>query len=210
MTDPMTPEDIAAMPGMCEECGFAVTYCNQVTADRSTYERGLRDAGMSGVAARDRAAKVYPPLVRGDERLRPIHLPATHPPLPEPGEGDRQKAFHAAQLDGKCDPEMCFDAGWDAVIAALTLPEQPRPVDEVDYWNGIAAELGYPSVCEALEHLSELKEARPVDDVERLREAISNALACTPWVRAGQIVYDCGDPWEILRSALGHKDRGGE
>lgn len=45
----------------------------------------------------------------------------------------------------------------------------------------------------------------------RLREAIELALNCTPLiaiagVRLNQpvhkIVYDCGDPWEILRAAL--------
>lgn len=38
---------------------------------------------------------------------------------------------------------------------------------------------------------------------ERLREAISMALKCTPHVRDGVIIYDCGDPWEILRKAFG-------
>ena len=46
---------------------------------------------------------------------------------------------------------------------------------------------------------------------EDLREAIRQALQCTPHIRIkggnhGQpvhiIEYDCGDPWEILRAAL--------
>lgn len=36
-------------------------------------------------------------------------------------------------------------------------------------------------------------------EVERLREAIEMALTCTP---QGDVVYDCGDPWAILRDAL--------
>jgi len=42
---------------------------------------------------------------------------------------------------------------------------------------------------------------------EVLREAITRALQCTPSISpAGydeaKIIYDCGDPWEILREAL--------
>ena len=37
---------------------------------------------------------------------------------------------------------------------------------------------------------------------ERLREAISAALRCAPQARHGAIIYDCGDPWEILTAAL--------
>lgn len=46
----------------------------------------------------------------------------------------------------------------------------------------------------------------PVEKV--LREAIECALKCTPTIRylaavpSATIVYDCGDPWEILREAL--------
>lgn len=35
-----------------------------------------------------------------------------------------------------------------------------------------------------------------------LGTAISLALHCTPSVRDDQIIYDCGNPWDILRSAL--------
>lgn len=38
--------------------------------------------------------------------------------------------------------------------------------------------------------------------VVQLRAAIEQALACTPSVRDGQIIYDCGDPWDLLRSVL--------
>jgi hypothetical protein len=42
--------------------------------------------------------------------------------------------------------------------------------------------------------------------VAELEEAVRNALSCTPHICVGQdgyeIRYDCGDPWEILRSAL--------
>lgn len=51
----------------------------------------------------------------------------------------------------------------------------------------------------------------------RMREAIELALCCTPSIRSTPsqfhghgdirtIVYDCGDPWEILRAALTPKD----
>lgn len=39
-------------------------------------------------------------------------------------------------------------------------------------------------------------------EIERLRVAISAALRCTPQARHGAIIYDCGDPWEILTAAL--------
>lgn len=39
------------------------------------------------------------------------------------------------------------------------------------------------------------------DEVERLREALDNILHCTPHVRDGAIIYDCGDPFEIARAA---------
>ena len=39
------------------------------------------------------------------------------------------------------------------------------------------------------------------------REAISMALRCTPSVRDGEIIYDCGDPWQILRAALALIDK---
>jgi hypothetical protein len=49
-------------------------------------------------------------------------------------------------------------------------------------------------------------------EVKRLREAVDCALKCTPSIAysmsapKGQIVYDCGDPWEILRRALNPKE----
>lgn len=39
-------------------------------------------------------------------------------------------------------------------------------------------------------------------EIERLRGAISAALRCTPQAKHGTIIYDCGDPWEILTAAL--------
>lgn len=46
---------------------------------------------------------------------------------------------------------------------------------------------------------------------EKLREAIRRALHCTPSISTAgyheaRIVYDCGDPWEILREALATPD----
>ncbi|MBD99761.1 MAG: hypothetical protein CMO34_07980 [Verrucomicrobia bacterium] len=44
------------------------------------------------------------------------------------------------------------------------------------------------------------------DTIFVLQEAINMALACTPVIKENYghpvIVYDCGDPWEILRQAL--------
>jgi hypothetical protein len=40
-------------------------------------------------------------------------------------------------------------------------------------------------------------------EVARLRHHMRCALMCTPSVRGGEIIYDCGDPWEVLRSGLG-------
>jgi hypothetical protein len=51
------------------------------------------------------------------------------------------------------------------------------------------------------------------EEVARLREGIERALCCTPSIQSERsqfhgigdthkIVYDCGNPWEILRSAL--------
>lgn len=40
------------------------------------------------------------------------------------------------------------------------------------------------------------------DMTEKLAEAIKDALACTQIVRDGKIIYDCGNPWEILSDAL--------
>jgi len=39
-------------------------------------------------------------------------------------------------------------------------------------------------------------------EIARLREALGQALCCTPHIRAGEIVYDCGDPYDIARKAL--------
>ena len=62
-----------------------------------------------------------------------------------------------------------------------------------------------PNVCSA-------RAMTPAPDATQTREAelvaaISQALQCTPSISpAGyaeaRIVYDCGDPWEILRAAL--------
>lgn len=41
-----------------------------------------------------------------------------------------------------------------------------------------------------------------VSDVARLRDAVENALKCTPHIIDGDIVYDCGNPWEMLDTAL--------
>ena len=43
-------------------------------------------------------------------------------------------------------------------------------IEAYDYMHEIAVNLGYPSILEALEHLSELRS--PSDDVKRLREAL--------------------------------------
>lgn len=54
-------------------------------------------------------------------------------------------------------------------------------------------------------------------EIERLRGAIECALRCTPHILYSldfdetgdaSIVYDCGDPWEILRNALRESDNG--
>lgn len=37
---------------------------------------------------------------------------------------------------------------------------------------------------------------------EALREAVKIALTCTPSARNGEVIYDCGNPWEILSTAL--------
>lgn len=37
---------------------------------------------------------------------------------------------------------------------------------------------------------------------DALASDIRNALSCTPIVRDGKIIYDCGNPWEILSAAL--------
>lgn len=37
---------------------------------------------------------------------------------------------------------------------------------------------------------------------ETLAGAVEDALRCTPQARHGAIIYDCGDPWEILTAAL--------
>lgn len=51
--------------------------------------------------------------------------------------------------------------------------------------------------------------SEPVGEAENLRLAIDQALRCTPSVSTGadgfdepHIVYDCGNPWEILQEAL--------
>lgn len=49
-------------------------------------------------------------------------------------------------------------------------------------------------------------EKKRADDAEaklaKAREGMEMALSCTPFVYAGQIGYDCGDPYEVLRQAL--------
>lgn len=48
---------------------------------------------------------------------------------------------------------------------------------------------------------------RQSEQIKAMREAIQDALHCTPMVRLDpadcehRIVYDCGDPWKILRTA---------
>jgi hypothetical protein len=49
-------------------------------------------------------------------------------------------------------------------------------------------------------HIAEAKLAKA-------REQVGFALMCTPSVRDGEIIYDCGDPWQILRGIL--DDTGG-
>lgn len=53
------------------------------------------------------------------------------------------------------------------------------------------------------------------DVITELRCAIRDALKCTPSIKISgiskgvtqyRIVYDCGDPWEILRAALTSDD----
>lgn len=53
------------------------------------------------------------------------------------------------------------------------------------------------------------------DAITELRRAIGDALKCTPSIKITgvskgvtqhRIVYDCGDPWEILRAALTRSD----
>lgn len=39
-------------------------------------------------------------------------------------------------------------------------------------------------------------------EIARLREALGQVLCCTPHIRAGEIIYDCGDPYDIARKAL--------
>ena len=47
-----------------------------------------------------------------------------------------------------------------------------------------------------------------ITTIARLEGAIQMALSCSPTIREGQIIYDCGDPWGILRAALETKDGG--
>jgi hypothetical protein len=62
---------------------------------------------------------------------------------------------------------------------------------DADPSGTIRSEMHLREQCEALE----LR-------VNELRMAIEQALCCTPSVRDGAIIYDCGNPWEILRAVL--------
>ena len=56
------------------------------------------------------------------------------------------------------------------------------------------------------EEVLALLSTRPTPDWEKvgpgLVEAVNQALRCTPQIINGEIAYDCGDPWSILRTAL--------
>lgn len=63
--------------------------------------------------------------------------------------------------------------------------------------------------------------ANAQEEVARLREGIERALCCTPHIRSERsqfhgigdthkIVYDCGNPWEILRAALSEAREAGD
>lgn len=52
-------------------------------------------------------------------------------------------------------------------------------------------------LAEAADELARLRAEN-----EALREAVKIALTCTPSARNGEVIYDCGNPWEILSTAL--------
>ena len=66
---------------------------------------------------------------------------------------------------------------------------------------------GFRATAEAFARHREAAEAASKAREAALVEAINNALCCTPTLRwrghdDAEIVYDCGNPWEILRAAL--------
>jgi hypothetical protein len=78
---------------------------------------------------------------------------------------------------------------------AKALVEALRPAEaDRDHW-------GYPTSVKVARKAADLIETQ-AREIERLRVAISAALRCTPQARHGAIIYDCGDPWEILTAAL--------
>ena len=41
------------------------------------------------------------------------------------------------------------------------------------------------------------------DEIERLRAALQNILHCTAHIHEGELVFDCGNPYDLARGALG-------
>ncbi len=58
----------------------------------------------------------------------------------------------------------------------------------------------YNAVSLLLSQAAEIAALRA--EVERKDRLIGCALSCTPMVRDDEVIYDCGDPGEMLRDAL--------
>lgn len=72
--------------------------------------------------------------------------------------------------------------------------------------SGRIGQPGYPSQAKIE---AEHKITHLTRQLEIAREAMQDALKCTPFIHAGsEIRYDCGDPWELLRQALSQLDKG--
>lgn len=98
------------------------------------------------------------------------------------------------------DLELALIAAW-MNVRVEQLPAKMRAHTcqaTKDAWGRVAAA--------ARDHIAKNRQSS-TEEVERLREAITRALQCTPHVQYAHnaeatIVYDCGDPWENLRTAL--------
>ena len=83
----------------------------------------------------------------------------------------------------------------------MTDRERKALVERLRNEAAMVAEDVFQSDPETLDDAADLIETQ-AREIERLREAISAALRCAPQARHGAIIYDCGDPWEILTAAL--------
>jgi hypothetical protein len=132
-----------------------------------------------------------------DEAVRALAALTNPTPELQPGSGSNERLGLAPSIDALRDRVE--------QVARIIDPEAFAALDKslIKYRQWVeGSPVGRkfdPIIAKAEAILASLS---PAEDVERYREAINLALHCTPSIQHGVIVYDCGDPWEILRTAL--------